>query len=255
MIGHLSSALVVRTAWLVMFGLLAHNFIVSAAVADDTVANDIRSNVGEHSCDVLTRNAHNFEVDGGLFEELQLPDSDIALEACQQAVRDHPNEPRFAYQLGSVFGAMGSDEEIQWYLKAGEKGYRPAQYRIGLLYWLGTGVEKDVKEAVRWMRMSAEQGFVPASSHLSTIYMFGLEDFEIDNVEAVHWLRVGAENGHADSQYTYGQFVRQGQGVPQDECEALEWFRKAEAQGNTSAADMIKFLVATEAASEEICQR
>ncbi|MEP6880280.1 MAG: caspase family protein, partial [Nitrosospira sp.] len=40
-----------------------------------------------------------------------------------------------------------------------------------------------------------------------------------------------AEQGNADAQYNLGVIYRNGKGVPQDDAKAVEWYRKAAAQG------------------------
>ena len=44
-----------------------------------------------------------------------------------------------------------------------------------------------------------------------------------------------AEAGHADAQYNLGQMYREGQGVLQDDKEAVKWYEKAAQQGHASA--------------------
>ena len=48
-------------------------------------------------------------------------------------------------------------------------------------------------------------------------------------------LRAIAESGEADAQVTLGLIYARGEGVPQDDAEAIAWFRKAAAQGNAYA--------------------
>ena len=40
-----------------------------------------------------------------------------------------------------------------------------------------------------------------------------------------------AEQGYASAQYNLGQMYRNGQGVPQDDAEAVKWYRLAAEQG------------------------
>ena len=44
-----------------------------------------------------------------------------------------------------------------------------------------------------------------------------------------------AEQGHATAQYNLGQMYRLGRGVPQDDAEAVKWYRLAAEQGDASA--------------------
>ena len=52
-----------------------------------------------------------------------------------------------------------------------------------------------------------------------------------DDGEAVAWFRKAAEQGYVDAQCNLGVMYRRGRGVPQDDAEAAAWYRKAAEQG------------------------
>ena len=56
-----------------------------------------------------------------------------------------------------------------------------------------------------------------------------------DDREAVAWFRKAAEQGNAGAQYGLGVMYANGDGVPQDDREVVAWFRKAAEQGNANA--------------------
>lgn len=56
------------------------------------------------------------------------------------------------------------------------------------------------------------------------------------------WLPL-AEAGDADAQFNLGQTYKMGRGVPQDPNTALEWYRKAAAQGHSQAEDAYGLLL------------
>ena len=56
-----------------------------------------------------------------------------------------------------------------------------------------------------------------------------------DDAEAVRWYRLAANQGNADAQGNLGAMLLNGQGVPQDHAEAIRWFRAAADQGNAFA--------------------
>ena len=47
--------------------------------------------------------------------------------------------------------------------------------------------------------------------------------------------RLAAEQGHADAQNNLGWRYGNGEGVPQDDAEAVAWFRLAAEQGHADA--------------------
>ena len=56
-----------------------------------------------------------------------------------------------------------------------------------------------------------------------------------DDAEAVKWYRKAAEQGHAKAQYNLGVRYANGRGVPKDDAEAVGWWRKAAEQDHASA--------------------
>ena len=56
-----------------------------------------------------------------------------------------------------------------------------------------------------------------------------------DDAEAVRWYRLAAEQGDATAQYNLGLMYDEGEGVPQDDAEAVRWYRLAAEQGDASA--------------------
>ena len=56
-----------------------------------------------------------------------------------------------------------------------------------------------------------------------------------DNAEAVKWYRLAAEQGDADAQFNLGRMYDNGEGVPQDYAEAVKWYRLAAEQGDADA--------------------
>ena len=56
-----------------------------------------------------------------------------------------------------------------------------------------------------------------------------------DDAEAVIWYRRAAEQGHAGAQYSLGRMYDIGRGAPEDDAEAVRWYRLAAEQGDVSA--------------------
>ena len=59
----------------------------------------------------------------------------------------------------------------------------------------------------------------------------------IDAQVGIADIRARAERGDADAQLLLGVLYAEGRGVPQDEAEAVRWFRRAAEQGNTGAGN------------------
>ncbi len=82
----------------------------------------------------------------------------------------------------------------------------------------------------------AEQGHAEAQSLLGLKYARGLGVPE-DDAEAVRWYRLAAEQGHAEAQWLLGIAYERGAGVPEDDVLAYMWFNLAGAQEHVSAQE------------------
>ncbi len=80
----------------------------------------------------------------------------------------------------------------------GRHGSLGAVYGIGLIYDNGKGVPQDYAEAINWYRKAAERGFPPAESNLGIMYENG-KGVAQDYAEAANWYRKAAEQGFPPS--------------------------------------------------------
>ena len=83
-------------------------------------------------------------------------------------------------------------------------------------------------------RLAAEQGHASAQYNLGVMYATG-EGVPEDDAEAVRWYRMAAEQSNASAQYNLGVMYYTGEGVPGDDAEAARWYRMAAEQGYASA--------------------
>ena len=146
-------------------------------------------------------------------------------------------------------------EAVKWYRMAAEQGHASAQYSLGKMYHSGEGIPQDYVEAVKWYRMAAAEqwdasdqynfyvrlvtsmntrGHVIAQYNLGVMYGKG-HGVPQDDAEAVKWYRMAAEQGDPDAQYNLGVRYGEGRGVPQDDTEAVKWYRMAAEQGDPDA--------------------
>jgi len=73
------------------------------------------------------------------------------------------------------------------------------------------------------LRARAEAGDAEAQYNLGVSYAYG-QGVPEDDVEAVRWFRLAADQGSADAQYSLGVMYADGQGVPQDYVQAHMWY-------------------------------
>ena len=80
----------------------------------------------------------------------------------------------------------------------------------------------------------AERGLAFAQVNLGLMYDNG-EGVPENDAEAVRWYRLAAEQGNALAQTNLGLMYATGEGVPQNNARAYMWWSVAAAQGNESA--------------------
>lgn len=73
-----------------------------------------------------------------------------------------------------VYGALlynddRDAEAIEWYKKAAETGNSEAQYRVGIAYADGIGVEESRDEAIKWLTLAVEQNHFLAKFRLDQL--------------------------------------------------------------------------------------
>ena len=83
------------------------------------------------------------------------------------------------------------------------------------------------------VRQAAEQGDATAQFNLAVMYAKG-EGVPQDDPEAVRWYRLAAEQGQADAQYGLGVYAT-GRGVLKDSVLAHMWSNIASANGDEAA--------------------
>jgi S1-C subfamily serine protease len=138
------------------------------------------------------------------------------------------------YSLGK--GVIKDNEEAaNWFRRAADQDYAPAQFLLGGCYAMGEGVAKNYAEAVKWYRKAAAQNEPESSYRLGESYAFGTLGLPKDDVEAVKWYRKAANQNHAVAQYNLGVSYVNGQGVPKDYVEGYKWLLLASAQGDEAS--------------------
>jgi TPR repeat protein len=132
---------------------------------------------------------------------------------------------------------MGSNpsEAAEWYAKAGEQGIADAQYRVALLYEKGNGVAKDIHLAAQWYEKAAGQGIADAQYRIGYCYEMG-SGVAKDYVTAAQWYLKAAEQGHAEAQAGIGKYDYLMQSrSSENPAGAYRWLSKAAETGNAEA--------------------
>lgn len=125
-------------------------------------------------------------------------------------------------------------------------GVARAQFRIGMMYFLGRGMARNQVTGEQWIAkalpsiLSAAQKGTPwAQTDLGTAYEMGIT-LNKDMGRAVYWYTQAAERGYAGAQTNLGVLYGTGDGVTQDRGQAIQWFKRAAQQGDTVARENLK---------------
>ena len=90
---------------------------------------------------------------------------------------------------------------------------------------------------MKWYRLAAEQGNAYGQFNLGVMYANG-QGVVQDNAEAVKLYRLAAEQGYASAQFNLGGMYGDGQGVIQDNVMAHMWLNIAAANGAANGSKL-----------------
>ena len=164
----------------------------------------------------------------------------------QQAAAEQ-GDPEAQYKLGLLYQkGRGVEQDyakaVEWFQKAADKNHALAQYELGVAYRRGQGVEKDYAKALKWYRKAADQGCAPAQCDLGFMYDNG------------HGRKAGLRCGRpvvsqggrarqlAPAQSNLGVMYENGRGVEKDPAQAVQWYRKAAEQGYALGQDQLGYM-------------
>ncbi len=130
----------------------------------------------------------------------------------------------FADYEDGVTAAQNGDyaTALREFTTAAEAGLDLAQYNLGILYYLGQGVEQNYAEALRWTLTAAEQGHVNAQFNLASLYYYGTGT-AVDYAQALRWNLAAAEAQHAGAQHSLAKMYELGEGTEVDLVRAHFW--------------------------------
>lgn len=151
----------------------------------------------------------------------------------------------FYQEAVRLSGSANLQKVFELYTKAAELGHASAQYNIAMMYSNGESVFIDYQQAAYWFRRSAALDFAPAQYRLGEMYYFGTGGLDRDLSRAVSWLQKAAQQGDADAQMDLAMLIGSGDGLAHDVQLAEDWMRKAERGLNDSATLYLTLLQAS----------
>lgn len=154
---------------------------------------------------------------GDLFKtgELVEPDLAEALDWFQLAAEeDFPDSQSRIAELMEAIDTLRS---------GAEQGHADAQYRLGVMTWLGRAVMRNEAQGRAWIEAAAEQGHEPARERLHYL----------DTVLPA--LKQQANLGEPEAQFELARQFMLDEVLPQDIPEAITWLKRAARQGHDEA--------------------
>ena len=127
-----------------------------------------------------------------------------------------------------------TEEELNELIKRaigspGKAGSPDDQFKLGVMYYDGDGVEQNMQEAFKWFKLAASWkllNFPEALYYVGFMYANGLgvnQNYE----KALEWYKRAAAMGDSDSMYEVSSMYYRGQGVKQNTEKALNWYSRA----------------------------
>ncbi|MGE0253685.1 MAG: tetratricopeptide repeat protein [Alphaproteobacteria bacterium] len=155
----------------------------------------------------------------------------------------------YSLVLAACFGLLAPIPTALADFAKGWEAYRRAQYAeakaewlplaqsddkamvgLGRMYFFGQGVEKNIPMARQLFNSAWEIG------NLDALYYLGeIEARNRSTPKAKQLWLLAAEKGHARSQFTLGQYLSFGIGIPKDDSAAFRWWMEAAGQGVNDA--------------------
>lgn len=198
-------------------------------------------------------------------------DPNVAIPACEAAVKQSPSTMRFKTLLARALDKAGRGDEaralnevamkagnlaayhnmgnlyrkglgvekdlsraFELYLHAAELGHMEDQGNVGYMYMQGQGVKQDYKQAMKWLAMAGDQNWAPALDKIGLLYLNGFGT-KVDVAKAIDFFQRGTSLGDRNAMVNLATLYMQGNGVKQDNAIARDIFLRAARLGAVAA--------------------
>ena len=135
--------------------------------------------------------------------------------------------------------------------KEAEEGNTQSQYDLGACYDVGSGIKRDIPEAVKWYKNAAANGNAEAQFRLAHIFSCSAEacskpecqkcPIKIDLKESLIWLTKAAEGGLLDAQLALGEYYAE-YGPNRNDEKAKEWLKLAANKGSEKGKELLELV-------------
>lgn len=154
-------------------------------------------------------------------------------KAADQNLADAEEDVGYFYQCGL---AVKRDyaQAIVWYSRSANHGNSSAENQLGYLAEQGWGRPQSYAVALLWFSKAADQGNAGAQENMGYVYQHGGPGVPVDYAKAMALFVQAAAQGDGDAENQIGWMYQYGQGVRQDDSEAMTWYQLSANQGNVN---------------------
>lgn len=151
---------------------------------------------------------------------------------------NRPVQPTLMDQIQNLLDHNQNKQAYELAKAGAEAGDAGAEFKLGHLFDLGVGANKDTRQAIAWYTKSAEQGYAEAQYALGYAYQMG-DGVAEDRVKSFRWYEKSAKQGYADAIFSPALFYDNGVVVEQDQIKAATLLRLAAKKGYSGAQDYL----------------
>ena len=130
-------------------------------------------------------------------------------------------------------------EAVELFSDTAKVGDPVGAYGMGVLYFQGKGVPKDMEKSTHWFQIAAQKGYAPAQYNLGNAYLYG-RGVGKDLDQAEHWWRKAAQQGYTRAQFNLGALLHGSGATPAMREEGIAWLRTSAAAGFEKSLEKLK---------------
>lgn len=130
------------------------------------------------------------------------------------------------------------DDAFKLFSDAAAGGDPAGAYGLGVLYYQGTGVPKDMEKSSHWFRVAAEKGHAPAQYNLGNAFLYG-RGLSQDLDSAEKWWRKAAQQNYVRAQFNLGSLLYTNGNTAEMREEGIAWCRVAAERGFDKALELL----------------
>lgn len=138
------------------------------------------------------------------------------------------------YNLAQMYNhgiPIYKQKAVEWYQAAADQGHCKAMFALAVIHRKGILVPQNLEESDRLYRMAAKQGYPKAQYNLANTLV--RRDSIEDKMKALKLFKRASDRGLRNASYNLGLMYYKGDGVAENNLEALRYFKLAVRRGHT----------------------